>query len=103
LSRDTHSILLASESALHRATLHSDSAIRFIDDISLFVAMSFSWGRVECMKVGFGGRDPPGQGECVLRPDEGLDAVSAMAPGLLTSGLSQVLKCELPYRRPFVF
>jgi hypothetical protein len=42
------------------------------------------------MKVGLAGADPPGFGECVLRPDEGLDAVSAMAPGLLTSGLSQV-------------
>jgi hypothetical protein len=46
--------------------------------------------RVECMKVGLAGADPPGFGECVLRPDEGLDAVSAMAPGLLISGLSQV-------------
>jgi len=57
---------------------------------SLF--LSHPWDRVECMKVGFGGTDPPGRGECVLRPDEGLDAVSAMAPGLLTSGLSQVWK-----------
>lgn len=48
---------------------------------------------VECMKVGPRGSDPVGEnGErgCVLRPDEGLDAVSAMAPGLLTSGISQV-------------
>ena len=29
-------------------------------------------------------------GQCALRPDEGLDAVSVLAPGMLTSRLSQV-------------
>jgi hypothetical protein len=43
---------------------------------------------VDCMKVGPQGTDLD-QG-CVLRPDEGLDSVSAMAPGPWTSGISQV-------------
>jgi len=52
-------------------------------------------------QVGPRGSDPTDHGAghgagCVVRPDEGLDAVSAMAPGLWTATMSQVLTLQCP-------
>ena len=47
-------------------------------------------GRGAAVAPRHGGGSSSSRNQCVLRPDEGLDAVSVMAPGRLTSGISQV-------------